>query len=549
MQRLRVAILWHFHQPDYRQGAQAILPWVRLHATKDYAELPTIHREYPSLRITYNLSPILIEQLEDYTSGRLRDEHLDVATVAIRDTFARADQAIRWGFIGHAPRLIEPFSRYRSLWNDARFNQWSRWSEQEWRDLQVWMRLAWFGQTTREQRSVARLITRGGNYTPDDRAVVDIIESELLASVIMRLRGLARAGLAEISCSPYYHPILPLLCDSDVVEESDPDLERIDPPYAWQEDAIEQLQRARSYIKHRLDILPQGIWPSEGSISDAALATICSTGVLWTASDRVLLERSGVCTSQSTCYQPFVWESRRGERLVVFFRDHTLSDAIGFVYSSWDAQAAARDFLDRLGTIYTQILHEEGPAFLERAVVTVILDGENCWEYYDNNGALFLRALYEALTTDERFETVLLSTCAERALSHPDTPIVKHIRAGSWINGSFRIWIGDDEDRTAWRLLRRTRAAFEQLQSTLSDAQREEAYRHILVAQGSDWFWWYGPEHRASFRSVFDELFRSHLRAAWAAMGVEAPGELTQSIMHGDNTGQYSAMHPATAPT
>lgn len=550
MRRLRVALLWHFHQPDYRHGEIALLPWVRLHATKDYAELPAIHREYPSLRATYNLSPILGEQLEAYAAGRLSDEHSMVASLPEHQCAAQPEKMLQWGFVGHAPRLIEPFERYHALLEDAQSGKWKSWSERDWRDLQVWMRLAWLGATTRQMRSVARLLERSSSFTTDDRAVTIAIEQELLSSVLVRLRGLAATGLADISCSPYYHPILPLLCDSDVVAESDPDIERLEPGFSWPEDAREQLRRARSYIERLMGMLPSGIWPSEGSISNAALAVIAESGAMWTASDQVLLERSGARPSASALYQPYVWESLRGQRLAMFFRDHQLSDAIGFVYSSWDAPAAVRDFLERLDAIRTRILDEAGTEFLDRAVVTVILDGENCWEYYAGNGAPFLRALYEALTSDERFVTVLLSECAQRALQTVETPVLRSITAGSWIGGSFRIWIGDREDRSAWSLLSKVRMAFEERKHTLSDIQREDAYRHILAAEGSDWFWWFGPEHRAAFRGIFDELFRAHLRMAWTAMDAEVPPELSRQIMHNDRAvGPWGAMHPATVST
>ncbi|GBD05321.1 hypothetical protein HRbin20_00902 [bacterium HR20] len=550
MQRLRVAFLWHFHQPDYRRGKIALLPWVRLHATKDYAELPAIHREFPSLRVTYNVSPILVEQLEEYAAGQLSDEHAVVASLPEHHCAAQPEHVIGWGFIGHAPRMIEPFDRYRALWEDAQSGKWKTWSEHQWLDLQVWMRLAWLGTTTREIRSIAKLLEKGSSFTADDRAVTIAIERELLSSLMVRLRGLAAAGLADISCSPYYHPILPLLCDTDIVATSDPDIERLEPRFAWPEDALEQLRRARAYIEQQVGISPRGIWPSEGSISDAALAAIARSGAEWTASDQALLERSIELPCTSWLYQPFVWESSSGQRLTVFFRDHALSDAIGFVYSSWDAHSAVRDFLERLDAIRTRILDEQGAAFLDRAVVTVILDGENCWEYYESNGAPFLRALYGALTSDERFETVLLGECARRALDSADTPVLRHIAPGSWIGGSFRIWIGDEEDRSAWSLLRQARHAFEEQKHSLTDFQRGDAYRHILAAEGSDWFWWFGPEHRAAFRSVFDELFREHLRMAWTAMGMDAPAELTQPIMSSESASSpWGAMHPATAPT
>lgn len=550
MNRLRVALLWHFHQPDYRIGDRAVLPWTRLHATKDYAELPAIHRDFPSLRVTYNVTPILAEQLDGYRQGQVQDECGALSAIA-PDTLSDADRRklLQWAFVGNAAHMIEPFVRYRQLKEDAAAGATERWTRQEWLDVQVWMRLAWLGETARRVQPVTGMLARGRDFTDDDRERLVALERGLLVAVFERLRGLVADGHAELSTSPYYHPILPLVCSSDVVRESDPDLEPLDPPFRWRQDAVEHVRRALDAMQRYFGIVPRGMWLSEGSISDDALAVLAECGLQWTASDSAVLLKTRSDLRPTQCYQPLVWQ-RNGQRIVVLFRDAALSDAIGFEYSQWNPREAAADFAERLRRIRAQITAHEGEAFLSRAVVPVILDGENCWEYYERNGEPFLRALYGLLSESEEFETVTFGQVAEQALADGDTPTLDHIAAGSWIGGSFRIWIGHPEDRRAWSILRDARSIFDERSAQLESDARQRAYRHLLTAEGSDWFWWFGDEHRAAFRRVFDELFRYHLAEAYCAMGETSPEELSEPIMTTDaSDAVFGAMHAVTLPT
>lgn len=544
--RLRVAILWHFHQPDYRRYKHAVLPWVRLHATKDYAEMPAIHRDYPSLRLTYNVTPILLEQIDAYRQMAVDDEHgaLSRASAALLSAHDR-ERLVQWAFVGNAKRIIEPYPRYRYL-RDTVSNVHS-WTLQDILDAQVWMRLAWLGETTRQTPPVARLIAQGEYFSADDIDRLCALEQGLIVSFFERLHYLEQHGMAELSTSPYYHPILPLLCTTGIVRESDPDLEVLNPPFEWRDDALEQIRRAQQAIQQYFGLAVTGMWLSEGGISDEVLNMLADCDFTWTASDQYVLARTlGECRL-SWLYQPFIRECGR-QRLVVFFRDAALSDAIGFEYSSWEAERAVCDFMARLHHLYSQILEQEGAEFLGRACVPIILDGENCWEYYQRNGEPFLRALYHALTTDELIETATFSEIARQAAADPTTPTLQHIRAGSWIGGSFRIWIGHMEDRHAWSLLRDARAAFATVERSLNSNAREQAYRHLLTAEGSDWFWWYGDEHRAAFRPLFDELFRFHIAEAYRAMGKMPPSSVAKPLMQPEDNvhTSFGSMHRGT---
>ncbi|MCX7929312.1 MAG: glycoside hydrolase family 57 protein [Chlorobi bacterium] len=548
--RLRVAILWHFHQPDYRVGNQAVLPWVRLHATKDYAELPAIHRDFPTLRLTYNVTPILAEQLDDYCNGRIEDE---CGVLSAMDRATAGDderlRLLRWAFVGNAERMINPYVRYRQLRDDAANDKHKTWGQSEWRDLQVWMRLTWLGETARRIQSVENMLARGRDFTSDDRERLVALERCLLVAVFQRLRNLVRGGSAELATSPYYHPILPLVCSSDAIKQSDSDIEPLEPPFSWRCDAVEHTRRALDAMQRYFRITPRGMWLSEGGISDDALDVLAECGIEWTASDCAILRRTLGDRESDQCYRPFVWK-RNGRRIAVLFRNSELSDAIGFVYSTWNARDAVADFVERLRRIRTTLIQQHGRDFLRTAVVPVILDGENCWEYYERNGEPFLRALYDMLSKSEEFETVTFSDVAQQALADHSTTTLDHIVAGSWIGGSFRIWIGHPDDRRAWEILREARTLLDTHARFLDPSAYALAYRHLLTAEGSDWFWWFGDEHRSAFQHVFDELFRYHVVQAYHAMGQSPPTELSQPIMTASAyQSPFSAMHPVSLPT
>jgi alpha-amylase/alpha-mannosidase (GH57 family) len=523
---------------------------VRLHATKDYTELPALHREFPRLRLTYNISPILLEQICAYRDGILTDRAAELSQRSGALEPTERAELLEWAFVGNVQRMIEPFQRYRQLFQEHTAHTSNQWGSQEWLDLCVWMRLAWLGQTVRDSGAIARLFQQGEHFTADDLAMLCSVEQELLGLMMPRLAALERWGLAELSVNPYYHPILPLLCTTDIVARSDLGLERLETAFAWREDAVAQVQMAIDAISPYRSRDTMGMWLSEGSISDDALGVLTECGVQWTASDQVILKRTLGSDDPIAHYRPYRWQDRSGRQIIVLFRDHALSDAIGFVYSSWDAHAAAQDFLARLRAIRSMLIDRLGESALQSAVVPIILDGENCWEYYPHNGALFLRALYAALTSDEEFETVTFGAVAQAASASADTPQLEHLEPGSWIDGQFRIWIGHAEDRRAWELLQASRTWFATVESQLDQQARAIAYRHLLTAEGSDWFWWFGDEHRAAFRHVFDVLFRYHVTEAYRAMGISPPADLSVPIMaDAEPGGQYGAMQPFTPPS
>jgi alpha-amylase/alpha-mannosidase (GH57 family) len=518
---VKLALLWHMHQPYYEDLAtgEHILPWVRLHAIKDYWGMVALLREFPRVRVTFNLVPCLLAQVQAFAEDRARDRHL---ALGLKPAAELTPEEARWmvanGF--HAPysQMIGPYPRYAEL-HAARTVR-RAFGESDLRDLQVWHKLAWMDPDllVTDPRLVA-LVHKDRDYTEDDKAVLRAIELELLARVIPEYREAGARGQVELSTSPFYHPILPLLCDSDAHLHAHPQASRPRARFARPDDARLQIDRAIAFHEAAFGQRPLGMWPSEGSVSDQALQLINEAGLSWVATDEDILSRSlGRPMQPELLYRPY----RVGAAgPVALFRDHGLSDRIGFQYQSWDATEAAADFLGRVREAGRRFAAATGG---EAGIVSVILDGENAWEHYPGGGRPFLRTLYGALERATDIQTV---TMAEAAAA-PATPLPR-VFPGSWINGDFYIWIGHRDDQRAWDQLSAARVTFD-TRAALADApSRDRALEEILIAEGSDWFWWYGDDHSSDHDAEFDELFRRHLRNAYAALGAPVPEELFAS--------------------
>lgn len=530
MPRIYLCFLWHMHQPFYKDlvSGQYKMPWTRLHALKDYYGMVRILEEFPEIRQTFNLVPSLSVQVEDYATGQAADPFLAAALKPAEHlTQSEREFVLAWFF--HAShRLVHRFPRYAELyeaWRAAgrRPDRAARFfGIGSLRDLQVLSQLAWFDEEWLEKDADVRsLVEKGRDFTLEDQALIGRKQSELLRLVLPVYREFAGRGQIEISTTPFYHPILPLLCDSDIAAVSHPGLP-LPPRFRYPEDARVQLVRARQYIAELFGAAPNGLWPSEGAVSDEALALAADVGFQWTASDNGVLARTlGRPAGPVETYRPYLW--RQGDRRIfMIFRDHFLSDLVGFVYSRMGAAEAARDFLHRIRENCRPIL-----ASGRDALVPIILDGENAWEYYDRNGRPFLCELYRRIVRDADIAAVTVSEALQKIPPEP----IDHIFPGSWINANFNIWIGHEEDNRAWELLLRARQAFEQRASLVSPERKALAWEEILVAEGSDWCWWYGPEHESANRPEFDELFRTHLANAYRALGLAPPEELSRPII------------------
>jgi alpha-amylase/alpha-mannosidase (GH57 family) len=518
----RLAILWHMHQPYYEDLAtgEHVLPWVRLHAIKDYVGMVALLDEFPSVRLTFNLVPSLLVQIAAFAEERAEDRLLRVG-LQPAEALSDADRQflVANGFHVPGDRMIRPYPRYAEL--HARRFAGAAFTVEDLRDLQVWHKLVWMDPDWRATDSrLLALAAKARGFDEHDKQTLRRIELELLRQVVPAYRAAAARGQIEVSTSPFYHPILPLLCDSDVHHEMHPQTAMARGVFAWPADAREQVHRARAYHREVFGVEPAGIWPSEGSLSTEAYAILADAGFEWTASDQEILSRSlGSRAGPRQLYQPYEVGST-GPLLRCLFRDHDLSDRIGFVYQSWDASRAADDFVGAVRSAAAGCGVERGAGAFE-PVITVILDGENAWEHYPEGGRPFLRALYGRLQQAADIETLTLGAAARRPAGRLD-----RLAAGSWINGDFYIWAGHADDHRAWSQLAAARRRFDELADGVSDEARRRAYDELLIAEGSDWFWWYGDDHSSDQDAEFDDLFRRHVRNAYAALGVKPPADL-----------------------
>ncbi len=542
MPAIRLLFLWHMHQPYYKDlvTGEYRLPWVRLHALKDYYGMVRLLDEFPGIHQTFNLVPSLIAQIQDYVSGAAHDPFLDIAAKPASElTRAEKEFAIRYLFQANPDQTIGRYPRYRELWQQFASSAEdapqlaARITARDLTDLQVLSQIAWMDEFFLEQPDIRELIAKEHDYSREDQEAVIRKEKELLAMVLPAYQAAAERGGIEISTSPYYHPILPLICDTSMGAVAHAGLPLPQKRFQHPEDAREQIARGMGLHEQVFSRRPQGMWPSEGSVSNETLAIAHGAGLKWIAGDEGVLGRSlGTsffrdgsgrleAPAAAKLYQVFRWE-REDAAIHVIFRDHSLSDLIGFVYSGVPAREAAEDFIRRVKQSAEPVL-ESG----KNAVVPIILDGENAWESYPQSGREFLRRLYDGTATDRSFEALTVSEAVER---EPSPGKLGSIFPGSWINANFDVWIGAPEDNLAWDHLSAARDLYAERAGRTPAEQKNLAYEELLIAEGSDWNWWYGPEHQSANDRDFDELYRKHLANVYQALGASAPHALAQPI-------------------
>jgi alpha-amylase/alpha-mannosidase (GH57 family) len=538
---LRVIVLWHQHQPFYKDlvTGEYRLPWVRLHALKDYYGMVKLLDEFPNVHQTFNLVPSLITQIQDYVAGTARDPFLEVAAKPAKDlSSAERRFCLQYLFQANPVHVIGRYPRYRELSDRLRGCGKSleqadlAFGSQDFTDLQVLSQIAWFDEFFLQEPDVAELIRKERNYSLDDQKFVLKRERELLAKVLPVHADAAQRGGIEISTSAFYHPILPLVCDTNQGAVSSPGLPLPQNRYRRPEDAREQLLRGLDLHEKVFGVRPQGAWPSEGSVSEEALSIAAKLGVKWMATDEGVLGRSvnfnftrdgggRLNGSGADLLYTLHRYEKDGTRMNLLFRDHTMSDLIGFVYSGMGANDAAQHLINNIRHAAQPVL-DQG----RDAVVPIILDGENAWEYYPGSGREFLRRFYDALPKSG-IEAVTVSEAIER---HQNVRPLGSITPGSWISANFNVWIGAPEDNKAWDYLYAAREFYEENAPGATEEQRKLAYEEILIAEGSDWNWWYGPEHHSANDRDFDELYRKHLANVYHALGAMPPDYLVQPI-------------------
>jgi alpha-amylase/alpha-mannosidase (GH57 family) len=529
------------HQPYYKDPFTGTyrLPWVRLHGTKDYLDMAAMLEEYPEIRQTFNLVPSLLEQIIDYTDNGAKDTFLEVTLKKASD-LTHDDRVfiLENFFLANWDTMVRPFPRYYELllkrgtkFSKSDLRRTLRYfTESEFLDLQVLFNLAWIDPMFRgKDPFLADLVTKGKGFTEEEKDLLMKKQLSLLHEIIPKYRDLSERGQIEVSTTPFYHPILPLLWNTDVAKEPVPDIRLPKRRFSYPEDAREQIRMARDHYEKTFGHRPAGMWPSEGSVSEDVVRAFHDEGIAWIATDEDILARSlgqGLRGPSGNVLNPSVlYSAHEFSGVSMIFRDHKISDLLGFVYSGWDPRSAASDLINRLFQIQGS-LAGGGPY-----LVPIILDGENAWEYYGNDANDFFRYLYEGLSRSDRLRTV---TVSEYLNVQGGKRRLDHLAAGSWIYANFNVWIGHEEDNTAWDYLAETREALDEFQKAHPEKRLDVAWKAIYVAEGSDWNWWYGDDHSTEKAEEFDELFRLNLMKVYKEMGKDIPPQLHVPVLRED---------------
>ncbi|MBI1976710.1 MAG: glycoside hydrolase [Candidatus Omnitrophica bacterium] len=554
---LYLAIVWHMHQPSYLDltSGKMILPWVRLHACKDYLDMVEILSEFHGVKVTFNLVPSLMDQLELYSQRpKDADAYLELSYKdADHLTELEKHFILDHFFQANLEGMIQPYWRYFELYEKNQIAKQhsetirlsSIFTSQDFRDLQVWFNLAWVDPKYRGGDSfLKKLVKKGEQFTEQEKCRLLEIQIELVKRILPAYRRFQQENRIEVSVSPYYHPILPLLYDVSAAKEAFPAVSMPKEIFQHPEDARWQIESAVNRYREVFGTNPRGFWPSEGSVSQAILPFIANEGFQWIASDeQVLFNSLQKRRTAHLLYRPYRCP-KPSDSMAILFRDHNLSDLIGFTYSRWPAEKAAENLINHLKNIQ-HYLAKKGSQ--QPYLATLILDGENAWEYYPNDGADFLRAFYGRLS--KMGEEVITTTPSEYLQKFPAQKALRALKPGSWIDGNFNVWIGDKEKNLSWDYLAWARRDLERLETVPTTIGL--AWRALAMAQGSDWNWWYGNTHFTPYKEVFDKLYRHYLAMVYQYSGQEIPEWLsipicqpeTSSSTSGNN---YSTMHKSS---
>ncbi len=568
--KLYLCLFWHMHQPDYRDyvSGEFVLPWTYLHAIKDYTDMAYHLEQNPDARANFNFVPVLLDQLEEYARQLAASEVKDplLALLAKPDLNAASDEQRRLlidsCFRCNHAKMVTPFPAYHRLHRlfnllaeEGGDEAFGYLSGQYLADLVTWYHLSWMGESVRRHSAlVAGLMAKGSGFTPEERRELFELIGNLMIDLIPRYRRLLENGQIEISTTPHYHPILPLLLDFNTAREAVNDM-----PLPLADRYPGGLTRAKRHIEwaveshtERFGQPPGGVWPAEGSISHAALMLFAKQGFRWAATGEGVLANSlrgaygdGAFTAgKRHLYKPYR-VSNGSDNILCFFRDDRLSDKIGFEYSEWHGRDAVNDFVHELEQIWHA--HAEG----DTPVVSIILDGENAWEYYPYNAFYFLSELYEALAKHPFIQmstfSEVVNHCAELAGNeellevesfHGANIVPEHLPsvvAGSWVYGNFSTWIGDPAKNRAWELLVEAKLNYDRVMANgrLTPEEKAAAERQLGDCEGSDWFWWFGDYNPGMSVQSFDSLYRRNLSNLYRLLKLPVPTSLSHVISSG----------------
>jgi len=501
------------HQPYYNNllTNEVDLPWVRLHGVKDYLDMVTILEKYPQIHQTFNLVPSLIEQIKSLVDGSVNEKFLRLSRKTVSDLTTEE----RWFiidnfFMADESRVISSYPRYYELFLLKKENK--EFNDQDLLDLQVWFNLAWLDPCYKEDdKQLSNLVKKARFFSEQDKQLVLDFHIEILKKIIPTYKRFQDSGQIEVSVSPFYHPILPLLYNTKISKTANKNAKLPNQVFRYPKDCFWQIKEAVNYYEDCFGVPPTGMWPSEEAISKQIMPLIIKSGIKWIVSDEALLLKTLKKRERDpeSIYQPYKFETKIGS-LKILFRDANLSNLISFLYQHWDAAKAVNDLMFHLENIKKSFKGKD-------CLVVIALDGENAWEYYKNDGREFLNMLYSALSNSKFIKTV---TIKEYLNIGVQAVTLNKIASGSWINGDFTKWMGNPTKNKAWDLLSEARRMLEKSKS-ISDMAKKQIY----ILEGSDWFWWYGDKKRR-----FDELFRMHLRNFYKIINQAPSSDLNQPL-------------------
>ena len=515
---LYLAFIFHMHQPYYKNllTLESDVPWVRLHGVKDYLDMVLMLEKFPGIHLTFNYVPSLLEQAEDYQNNTVKDKFLELSLKPVSNLSAEEkDFIINNFFMINREKVISLFPRYYDLYFKKLAKK--HFTDHDLLDLQVWFNLAWLDPSFRDTiPEFSSLVEKARFFTEEEKRQALDKQVELLKGIIPAYNKFIDKGQVELTLSPYYHPILPLLYNTNTAKEANSKTVLPKERFSFPQDAKAQIELAVKFFKDRFGNKVSGMWPSEEAVSEHILPLIMGSGTKWIVTDEAMLYKSLHKRKRDTrlLYQPHLLKREEGE-LSIVFRDRNLSDLLGFSYHTWETKAAVEDFMRHLGNI--------SKAFNKQDVlVTIAMDGENAWEYYTNDGHDFLELLYGRLQETDFLKTTTISGYLN---THPAKSEIKRLAAGSWIYGEFGKWIGNPHKVKAWEYLAIAR---NQLQEMIDRKEEipELAFKQMYILEGSDWFWWYGED----YPGYFDRLFRMHMANFYKIIGREIPTYLHNPI-------------------
>lgn len=543
---IHLSILWHYHQPMYKnvinsQKGAYFMPWVRLHSIKHYFSLAHLLEKYPHVHLTFNFVPSLLWQIEDYVNNLATDRELELSLIPVSKlSMEDRNYMLMHFFDANYKNQIYPYPRYKELLKKRQSKK--TFSNQDLIDLKVWFNLSWFGEEFKQGKvklpdsntvTVKNFIEKGSGFKEEDITPIVDGQYKVMRNIIPIYKNLQDKGQIEISTSPFYHPIIPLIYDTNQATIDKKGL-TLPPQFSRPEDAKAQINLAVEYYSKLFGRSPRGMWPSEGAVSQSTIHLFAEANLDWIASDQGVLQKSGkygyeAYKSDVLCQPYLAFDEKRNLGITIFFRETKLSNAISFDYQGYkDYKQAAEEFINRIKEFANN----------EDRILTVILDGENPWDAYRDIGKKFLNTLYKSLSTDK---DIVTTTFSEYITGNVDRGILAHPKynqkrvydlfcaswidqAGSMPGNDLGTWIGDEEKNNAWKLLRLVRDDLDK--KGINPNEHPQVFESIYAAEGSDWFWWYGKDYSSNRDAQFDRLFRDHLRNVYLGLGLYPPDYL-----------------------